>query len=214
MVVAEDAVLFREGLVRLLEDAGHQVVGVVERADALLASVAEHQPDLAIVDVRMPPGHGSDGARAAGAVRASYPQVGLLLLSGHLELRECLHLVGEPGFGYLLKESVLRLEDFDDALHRVATGGVALAPEVVQALVRSRTAPVALARLTERETEVLGLVAQGRSNGDVARLLGLSERTVEAHMRSIFTKLGLADDGATHRRVLAVLAHLESHARR
>ncbi len=213
MVVAEDALLFREGLVRLLEDAGHQVVGVVERADALVASVAEHQPDLAIVDVRMPPGHGSDGARAAGVVRASYPRVGVLLLSQHLELRECLHLVGEPGFGYLLKESVLRLEDFDDALQRVATGGVALAPEVVQALVRSRTAPVALGRLTQRETEVLGLVAQGRSNGDVARLLGLSERTVEAHMRSIFTKLGLVDDGATHRRVLAVLAHLESHAR-
>jgi DNA-binding NarL/FixJ family response regulator len=214
VVIAEDAVLFREGLVHLLVDAGHAVVAVVEDSDALLPAVAEHLPDLAVVDVRMPPGYESDGARAAGVVRATYPDVGVLLLSQHIELRDCLHLIGSPGFGYLLKESVLRLEDFDDALRRVAEGGVALAPEVIQALVRAQSAPAALAGLTERESEVLRLVAEGRSNSHVAGLLGVSDRTIESHMRSIFTRLDLHDDGATHRRVLAVLAYLESHARR
>jgi DNA-binding NarL/FixJ family response regulator len=214
VVVADDAVLFREGLVRLLDDAGHDVVSVVGDADALVDAVGEHGPDLAVVDVRMPPDNDSDGARAALALRSAHPATGVLLLSQHIELRHCLPLVGSPGFGYLLKESVLRLEDFDDAVHRVASGGVALAPEVVQALVRSQTVPERLAALTDREREVLGLVAEGRSNSHVASLLDVSDRTVEAHMRSIFTKLGLYDDGATHRRVLAVLTYLESHARR
>jgi DNA-binding NarL/FixJ family response regulator len=214
VVVAEDAVLFREGLVRVLEDAGHAVVAVVGDADALLLAVAEHRPELAIVDVRMPPRNESDGAQAAGNLRSAFPDTGILLLSQHIELRHCRDLLGTPGFGYLLKESVLRLEDFDDAIRRVAAGGVALAPEVVQALVRSQTVPDALAGLTEREREILALVAEGTSNRHVAELLAVSDRTVEAHMRSIFTKLGLHDDGSKHRRVLAVLTHLEAHARR
>lgn len=212
IVVAEDALLFREGLVRLLEDAGHQVVAVVGDAPSLLTEVAALRPDLAVVDVRMPPGMDSDGAEAAVVIRRAHPTTGVLLLSQHVELRACRDLIGSPGFGYLLKESVLRLDDFEDALVRVATGGVALAPEVVQALVHSHQTPV-LAALTDREREVLGLVAQGLSNARVAQRLVLSERTVEAHMRSVFTKLGVHDDGGSHRRVLAVLAYLEGHDR-
>jgi DNA-binding NarL/FixJ family response regulator len=213
LVVAEDALLFREGLVRLLAELGHDVVAAVADASALCSAVAEHRPDLAVVDVRMPPDLDADGARAATQIRAEQPEVGLLLLSQHIELRHCLPLLGTPGFGYLLKDRVLHLDEFDDALQRIAEGGVALDAEVVQALVRSRSA-TALDALTEREREVLGLVAQGHSNTAVARLLRLSERTVEAHMRAVFTKLGLHDDGSTHRRVLAVLAYLESHAPR
>jgi DNA-binding NarL/FixJ family response regulator len=209
VVVAEDSVLFREGLVRLLSELGHEVCAAVGDAPALLAAATETRPDLAIVDVRMPPDHDSDGARAAATIRAEQPEVGVLLLSQHIELRHCMELVGTPGFGYLLKDRVLHLEDFDDALRRVAGGGVALDPEVVQALVRSRQGP-ALQGLTERETEVLSLVAQGHTNTAIGALLRMSERTVETHMRSIFNKLGLLDDGATHRRVRAVVTYLES----
>jgi DNA-binding NarL/FixJ family response regulator len=208
VVVAEDSLLFREGLVRLLQDAGHDVVEAVGDADRLAGAVDEHRPDLVVVDVRMPPDLDSDGARAATAIRERHPAIGIVLLSQHLELRHCRPLVGTPGFGYLLKDRVLHLEEFDDALRRVAAGGVALDPEVVQALVRSTGA--ALDGLTEREREVLGLVAEGHSNTAVAAALGLSERTVEAHMRSVFTRLGLVDDGSTHRRVRAVIAWLDS----
>jgi len=209
VVVAEDSVLFREGLVRLLTDLGHEVVAAVGDAPALLAAVGETRPQLAIVDVRMPPDHESDGARAAVSIRDDHPATGVLLLSQHIELRHCLELIGTPGFGYLLKDRVLHLDQFDAALHRVAGGGVALDPEVVQALVRSRQAS-ALAGLTEREGHVLELVAQGHSNTATGAALGMSERTVETHMRSIFGKLGLVDDGATHRRVRAVVTYLES----
>ena len=213
IVVADDAVLFREGLVRLLLDAGHEVVAAVGDTVALGTAVVEHHPDLAIVAVRMPPGGEDDGAVAAVQLRTLHPQTGVLLLSQHIELRHCRPLLGSPGFGYLLKESVLHLDDFDLALHRVAEGGVALDPGVVQALVHSQSTP-SIARLSEREQEVLRLVAEGHSNVRVAALLRLSDRTVEAHMRSVFTKLGLEDDGETNRRVLAVLAHLQAHARR
>jgi DNA-binding NarL/FixJ family response regulator len=213
VVVADDAVLFREGLVRLLVDAGHDVAAAVGDAVALRAAVAEHRPDLAIVDVRMPPGGDDDGAVAAVELRSRQPETGVVLLSQHVELRHCLPLLGTPGFGYLLKESVLHLDDFDLALRRVSAGGAALDPAVVQALVHSQTAP-GLARLSEREQEVLRLVAEGHSNTRVAAMLRVSDRTVEAHMRAIFTKLNLPDDGETNRRVLAVLAHLEAHARR
>jgi DNA-binding NarL/FixJ family response regulator len=209
IVVAEDSVLFREGLVRLLTELGHDVVGAVGDATALLAVVAETRPELAIVDIRMPPDNESDGARAAVAIRKDHPAVGTILLSQHIELRYCMELIGTPGFGYLLKDRVLHLDQFDDALQRVASGGVALDPEVVQALVRSRHA-TSLERLTERETQVLELVAQGHSNTAISVTLRLSERTVETHMRSIFSKLGLLDDGATHRRVRAVVTYLES----
>jgi DNA-binding NarL/FixJ family response regulator len=209
IVVAEDSVLFREGLVRLLTELGHDVVAAVGDATALLAVVAETRPELAIVDIRMPPDNESDGARAAVAIREDHPAVGTILLSQHIELRHCMELIGTPGFGYLLKDRVLHLDEFDDALKRVASGGVALDPEVVQALVRSRHA-TSLERLTEREAQVLELVAQGHSNTAISVALRLSERTVETHMRSIFGKLGLLDDGATHRRVRAVVTYLES----
>ena len=209
VVVAEDSVLFREGLDRLLTDLGHEVAAAVGDAPALLAAVAETRPQLAIVDVRMPPDHESDGARAAVTIRDGDQATCVLLLSQHIELRYCMDLIGTPGFGYLLKDRVLHLDQFDDALQRVAGGGVALDPEVVQALVRSRQQP-ALGRLTERETQVLELVAQGHSNTATGAALGMSERTVETHMRSIFAKLGLLDDGAIHRRVRAVVTYLES----
>lgn len=209
IVVAEDLVLFREGLTRLLRESGHEVVAAVGDAVALLEAVAEHAPELAIVDIRMPPDLESDGARAAVVLRASHPDTGVMLLSQHIELRHCLDLLGTPGFGYLLKDRVLRLDEFEDALHRVAGGGSALDPEIVQALVRSR-AVSALGALTQREQEILALVAEGHSNTAVAKVFALSERTIEAHMRSIFTKLGLQDDGTTHRRVRAVVTYLES----
>lgn len=202
--------LFREGLVRLLEERGHSVVAAVGDAAALRAAVAEQRPDLAVVDIRMPPDLDSDGAVAARWVREQHPDVRVVLLSQHIELRHCRGLIGTPGFGYLLKDRVLRLDEFDDAIARVAAGGVALDPEVVQALVRGRTAADALAALSDREREVLALAAQGHNNVAAARALGLSERTVEAHLRSIFTKLDLYDDGTTNRRVRAVVAYLES----
>ncbi len=213
VVVGEDSVLFREGLVRLLTEQGHDVVAGVGDAVALAAAVDTHRPDLAVIDIRMPPQLESDGAEAAVTLRATYPGLGLLLLSQHIQLRHCLGLIGTPGFGYLLKDSVLELDDFAAAVGRVADGGTALDPEVVRALVRARSAPSALDDLSEREKQVLGLVAEGHSNGAVADDLGLSDRTVEAHMRSVFTKLGLHDDGTTHRRVLAVVTYLEARAR-
>ncbi|HET8600853.1 MAG TPA: response regulator transcription factor [Segeticoccus sp.] len=210
IVVAEDSVLFREGLVRLLVERGHRVVATAGHAVDLIAAVVEHRPDLAVVDIRMPPGDGADGARAARRIRAEHPEVTVLLLSQHIELRDCLNLVGTPGFGYLLKDRVLHLDEFDEAPTRVAAGGVALDPVVVQALVRGRTVPGALAALSAREHQVLALAAEGHSNTAVAGMLHLSERTVEAHMRSVFTKLNLYDDGSTNRRVQAVVAYLEA----
>jgi DNA-binding NarL/FixJ family response regulator len=209
IVVAEDSVLFREGLVRLLVDAGHDVPGAVADADSMEAAVEQLHPDVVIADIRMPPLLESDGARAAARIRAASPDVGILLLSQHIELRECLNLVGTPGFGYLLKDRVLHLAEFDDALARVASGGSAIDPEIVRALVGSRQSS-ALESLTPRELEVLALVAEGHSNASIATTLFLSERTVMAHMRAVFTKLGLVEDGATHRRVLAVITYLRA----
>ncbi|GAA3612471.1 response regulator transcription factor [Microlunatus ginsengisoli] len=209
IAVAEDSVLFREGLVRLLLDRGHDVVAAVGDGQPLLAAAAEHQPHLVIIDIRMP---NSDGAETARALRATQPQVGAVLLSQHVELRNCLDLIGTPRFGYLLKDRVLHLDDFTDALARVAAGGIALDPLVVQALVRNHNAPTALTALSDRERQVLSLVAEGHSNTAVAGTLTVSERTVEAHMRSIFTKLDLPDDQATNRRVRAVIAWLRAQA--
>jgi DNA-binding NarL/FixJ family response regulator len=208
VVVADDSVLFREGLVRLLVEKGHEVLDAVGDATALQEAVERNQPDLAVIDVRMPPAMESDGAKSAAALRARHPGLGLLLLSQHIELHHVLPLVGTPGFGYLLKDRVLNLAEFTAAAERVATGGSALDPAVVQALVLTR-AGSALDDLSERELDVLGQVAEGLSNTAIAQKLVVSERTVEAHIRSVFTKLGLSDEG-TNRRVLAVLRYLEA----
>ena len=208
IVVADDSVLFREGLVRLLAEKGHQVVAAVGDAPALLAAVAEFAPALAVVDVRMPPRMESDGAEAAAALRESHPDLGLLLLSQHIELRHAVRLIGSAGFGYLLKDRVLDVAEFIAAVERVADGGSALDPAVVRALVRTTAGP-GLGELSERELVVLRLVAEGLSNTAIADRLVVSERTVEAHIRSVFLKLGLSDEG-TNRRVLAVLAYIDS----
>lgn len=211
VVIAEDTVLVREGLAGLLEDAGHDVVGRVGDADALLAVVAEHEPDLAIVDVRMPPTFEDEGMRAAVEIRRSHPRTAVLVLSQHVESRHAVDLVGSGGaFGYLLKDRVLDVDEFLETAQRVAGGGSALDPEVVRHLLAPPQRDDALAELTPREREVLGLMAEGRTNAGIARQLWLTEKTVETHVSSILGKLGLAQSPVDHRRVLAVLAFLRA----
>jgi DNA-binding NarL/FixJ family response regulator len=209
IVIAEDTVLLREGLAGLLEDAGHEVVGRAGDADALLALVQEHEPELAVVDVRMPPDYDDEGARAAAEIRRSHPKTAVLMLSQHIETRHVVELVSAGGgFGYLLKDRVLDVDDFLDAVRRVAGGGSALDPQVVAALIGAPRAVQALDELSPREREVLSLMAEGRTNAGIARRLWLTEKTVEAHVRTILMKLGLPMNDDDHRRVLAVLAYL------
>ena len=210
IVIGEDSALFREGLVRLLEDAGHDVVAKVADAPSVVDAVRATAPDLAVIDVRMPPDSTDDGARAARTVRAERPDLGIVLLSQHVETRHSVELVQGGRFGYLLKDRVLDVDDFLDALRRVAAGGSALDPEVVTRLIGASGRGDTLAALTPRESEVLALMAEGRTNVGIARRLWLTERTVETHVSSILTKLGLAAGDEDHRRVLAVLAYLDS----
>ncbi|WP_433221996.1 response regulator transcription factor [Dactylosporangium sp. CS-047395] len=202
IVLADDSVLFREGIVRLLTEAGHEVAAAVGDAEALLRAVDEQPFDLAVIDIRMPPDMTDDGARAARRLRETHPKLPVILLSQHVETRHSVDLVASGGFGYLLKDRVLRVDDFLDAVRRVAAGGSALDPEVVAALL----APSRL--LSGRERDVLALVAEGHSNAAVAARLHLAERTVESHMRAIFQKLRIPDTGDRHRRVMAVLTYL------
>jgi DNA-binding NarL/FixJ family response regulator len=208
VVIAEDSVLLREGLTRLLAEAGHDVVAAAAEAEEFLRAVAEHEPDIVVVDVRMPPTFTDEGLRAALVVRSRWPAVGVLVLSQYVEERYATELLsGRPrGVGYLLKDRVADLGEFLDALDRVASGGSALDPEVVaQLLARSRHP---LAALTPRERDVLALMAEGRTNAAIAGTLFVSGGAVEKHINSIFAKLGLAPADSDHRRVLAVLRYL------
>jgi DNA-binding NarL/FixJ family response regulator len=224
VVIADDSVLFREGLVRLLDDAGIEVAAQardahelrtavqVGNAAALRTAVRQERPDVAIVDVRMPPTHSDEGGRAAKEIRATHPEIGVLMLSQIVEARSALDLFGErpEGFGYLLKDRVLEIDDFLESVRRVGRGGTVMDPEVVAQLVGRRRSHDPVDSLTRREREVLGLMAEGRSNRAICNQLFLSTKTVEAHVNSIFTKLGLTPAPDDHRRVLAVLAFLRS----
>jgi len=209
VVVADDNALLREGIASLLEDAGHVVVGRAGDANDLLLKVRSYSPDVAIVDVRMPPGYGEEGLVAAAEIRSSFPDVAVLVLSQHLEATYLLELVGDDasGVGYLLKDRVRDVAEFVDAVERVAGGGTAFDPEVVKSLVGGHRRS-ALDELTDRERSVLSLVAEGRSNRAIAKELFLSTRAVERHVQSIFLKLRLPDTSDDNRRVLAVLALL------
>ncbi|MDQ3631870.1 MAG: response regulator transcription factor [Actinomycetota bacterium] len=206
VVIAEDQALLREGLARLFQDGGHQVVAALRDAQELLATVAREQPDLTVVDIRMPPTFTDEGARAARAIKEQHPGVGVLVLSQHIETAHAVNLVALGGFGYLLKDRVLEVDEFLATAQRVAAGGSALDPMVVANLVAPTHGPVG--RLSEREREVLGLMAQGLTNAAIADELVVSERTVEAHIRHILTKIDITDSEKGHRRVLAVLAYL------
>ena len=210
VVIAEDSVLLREGLARLLDEAGLDVVEAVPDGEQLLRAVAEHTPDVVLADVRMPPTHTDEGLRAALVIRRRWPGTGVLVLSQYVEERYATELLAGDtrGVGYLLKDRVADVDEFVGALRRVGAGGAALDPEVVsQLLLRGRRRP--LDALTPREQEVLRLMAEGRSNGAIAAALVVTDGAVEKHVSSIFSKLGLAPADTDHRRVLAVLSYLD-----
>ena len=207
VVIAEDQALLREGLARLFRDCGHEVAATVADAQQLLAAVDREWPDLVVADIRMPPTFTDEGARAARVIKEQHPDVGVLVLSQHIETTHIVNLVAHPGFGYLLKDRVLEVSDFVSTAERIAAGGTALDPMVVAKLVSpANGGPVE--RLSERERSVLELMAQGLTNTAIANQLVVSERTVEAHVRHILTKLDIPESEDGHRRVLAVLAYL------
>ncbi len=210
VVIAEDAAVLRELLAQMLSMRGHEVVAAVSDADALRAAVAEHRPDVTVVDIRMPPTHTDDGLRAAIDLRREYPGTGVLLFSQYVETKYATRLLaeGSAGVGYLLKERVANVAEFTDALTRVAAGGTALDPEVVTQLAGAGRAAEELGSLTERERDVLELMAEGRSNAAIAESLHVSAGTVEKHVAAVFGKLGLPSSEDHNRRVLAVIRFL------
>jgi DNA-binding NarL/FixJ family response regulator len=209
VVIVEDQVLLREGLARLFADGGHEVVATLADAGTVVEVADRERPDLVVLDIRLPPTHTDEGARAARDLKARCPDVGVLVLSQHIETTHAVDLISRPGFGYLLKDRVLEVDDFLTTAERIAAGGSALEPRVVARLV----APAAgspLGRLSERERLVLELMAEGLTNTAIAQRLVLSERTVEAHVHHVLLKLDLPEGGDNHRRVLAVLTHLRA----
>ena len=216
IAIAEDSAVIRAGLAEILADRGHDVVAAVGNAEDLAAAVEEYRPDVAVVDVRMPPDYTDEGIRAAIAIRRDHPGTGVLVFSQYIETRHAADLLGAAagagaaGVGYLLKDRVGNVGEFVEALSRVADGGTALDPEVVTQLLRASRRTDGLGALTAREQDVLALMAEGRSNGAIAAALVISERAVEKHVANIFSKLGLAPSDADHRRVLAVLRYLGS----
>lgn len=210
VVIAEDQVLLRAGLARLFEDGGHDVVATLGDALQLVELTTQERPDLVVVDIRMPPTFTDEGARAAREIKLRHPAIGVLVLSQHLDTTHAADLITMEGFGYLLKDRVLEVEEFLETARRVANSGSALDPKVVASLM----VPVALgplSRLSERERDVLRLMAEGLTNSGIARQLVVSERTVEAHVRHILLKLDIPEGENAHRRVLAVLAHLRAN---
>ena len=212
VVLAEDSVLLREGVARILQDAGFEVVGQAGTADELMLKVRSYDPDVAVVDIRMPPTHTDEGLRAAQEIREKHPGVGVLVLSQYVEPAYAMELLAESaeGVGYLLKDRIADVGEFADAVKRVADGGSALDPTIVSQLVGRRRSDDPIDQLTPREREVLGLMAEGRSNQGIAERLVVTERAVEKHVTSIFGKLRLPAAPEDHRRVLAVLAYLRS----
>ncbi|QII05515.1 response regulator transcription factor [Rhodococcoides fascians A25f] len=214
VIVAEDSTLLREGLVRLLVDEGHDVIASVGDADALLAAVEQDRPDIVVTDVRMPPDHSEEGLRAALTIRDRWPDVAVLVLSQYVENRYAAELISGSGgkVGYLLKDRVAQVDEFLDALNRVADGGTAFDPEVVRQLLSRSTRSNPLERLTPRERGVLELMAQGLTNARIAADLYISVSSVEKHINAVFDKLGLANSTGMSRRVMAVVAYLRSHS--
>ena len=210
VVIAEDQVLLRAGMGRLFTDGGHEVVASLGDAGGLPAAVATTNPDLVVVDIRMPPTFTDEGARAARELKRLRPDLGVLVLSQHVETTHTADLIALAGFGYLLKDRVLDVSDFLSAAERIARGGSALDPHVVAALLSSRGGDDPLAALTDRERTVLQLMAEGLTNSGIAKRLYLSERTIEAHVRHLMNKLDMPESEDDHRRVLAVLAHLSA----
>ena len=211
-VIAEDNPLLRDGIVRLLADYDIDVVAAVDNADDLVAAAAGHRPDIVVADVRMPPTHTDEGLRAALTIRRAHPDMGVLVFSQWVETSYARRLLADrpAGIGYLLKDRIVRTDDFIDALRRVAAGGTALDPEVVRHLLAAPAVDRGVASLSPREREILDLVAQGRSNPAIAEQLHLAGRSVEKHVTAIFTKLDLPQARTDHRRVLAVLRYLNA----
>ncbi|MFC6083343.1 response regulator [Sphaerisporangium aureirubrum] len=211
VVLADDDVLLREGLAGLLERSGFEIAGLAGDGPGLIALTREQRPDLAVVDIRMPPGQAMEGLEAAKAIRACCPWIGILLLSAHVEVEEAMELLGSgPRVGYLLKSRVMDVAEFMENLRRIAQGGSVVDPSLVQELVAARHRDDPLDQLTPREREVLSLMAEGRSNAGIARRLWITEGTVEKHVRSIMLRMRLPETGEDHRRVLAVLTFLDS----